>query len=202
MLYFCVIIYVMLPEATDEEIITAYKNGDQEAFRSLIDRYTGPLYNFSARLAGESSTPDIIQEIFIKVWKNLHRFSPEKASFKTWIFTIARNTITDFLRKKKSVVFSDLGKNKTERSDGDSSSFAENIPDEHVLPDAALQKLQDRKFLDETLKKLRQSYREILVLHYDEEMTFSEIGEILHKPLNTVKSDHRRALLELKNLLE
>ena len=96
-------------DQTDEEIIKLYKNGEEWAFRLLIDRYTSPLYNFIARFIGQDNTPDLVQETFIKAWKNLNRFKIEKASFKTWLFTIAKNTALDFLRKKKSLNFSDAG---------------------------------------------------------------------------------------------
>jgi len=184
-------------EETDEEIIVSYKNGEQEALRILIHRYTTPLYNFVARLVGQRNASDIVQEIFIKVWKNIRRFNPTKASFKTWIFTIARNSTTDFLRKKRFLLFSDIGTKNEENI----NSFAENIEAEDLLPDEALQKLEDAQFLNKTLGKLRPDYREVLVLHYQEEMTFEEIGKILDKPLNTVKSQHRRALLELRKLI-
>ena len=185
---------------SDEEIIYLYKNGDEEAFKKLIDRYTAPLYNFAARTAGRNDAPDIVQEVFVKVWKHIHRFDATRASFKTWIFTIAKNTATDFLRKKKSLLFSDL--NNPTRSDlVNDNFFEENIPDENLLPDLALQKLEDNKFLNKTMEKLRPIYQEILALHYQEEMTFEEIGKILAKPLNTVKSQHRRALLEMRRML-
>ena len=95
----------MLSDKTDEEIILLYKNGDQEAFKELINRYVSPLYNFTARLTNRSDASDIVQEIFIKAWKNIEHFNPSKASFKTWIFTIAKNTTTDFLRKKRVYYF-------------------------------------------------------------------------------------------------
>jgi len=187
----------MLSDKTDEEIIFLYKNGEPEAFKVLINRYASSLYNFTARLTNKNDAPDIVQEIFIKAWKNIERFNPLKASFKTWIFTIARNTTTDFLRKKKNLLFSNIKKDENE----DINSFTENIPDDDLLPDEALQKLQDSQFLNKILEKLRPNYREVLVLHYQEEMTFEEIGEILGKPLNTVKSQHRRAIIEIRKML-
>ena len=189
---------------SDEEIIELYRNGDQEAFKHLIDRYKTALYNFTARLTNKEDAPDIVAEIFIKVWKNIGRFDKEKASFKTWIFTIGRNTITDFLRKKKNLLFRDMQNRTGEENNNEENgnSFEENIPDENILPDKALQKLQDREFLNNTLKKLSLSEKEILLLHYQEEMTFDEIGKVLNKNLHTVKSIHRRALIKLRKLLE
>ena len=192
----------MPPKSSDEEIILLYKNGEEEAFKELINRYTSPIYNFVARLANKNDASDIVQETFIKVWKNLNRFDDTKASFKTWIFTIAKNTATDFLRKKKSLLFTDLEKD----TDEDINSFAENIPDEDLLPDSALQKLQekeaDKKFLNNLLENLHPNYQEVLTLRYQEEMTFEEIGKILNKSLNTVKSQHRRAIIELRRMLD
>ena len=88
----------MPSEKTDEEIIVLYKDNEQEALKILINRYTSALYNFVARLTNRNEAGDIVQEVFIKTWKNIHHFDPKKASFKTWIFTIAKNTTTDFLR--------------------------------------------------------------------------------------------------------
>lgn len=180
---------------TDEEIITLYKNGDKEAFKNLITRYTSPIYSFTARLTDKTNATDIVQEIFIKAWKNINRFDEQKASFKTWLFTIAKNTITDFWRKKKHFDFSDF------ETDENDNSFSENIPDENLLPDEALQKLQDVELLNTLLDKLSINYKTVLVLHYQEEMTFDEIGKTLGKSLNTVKSQHRRAILELKKMI-
>ena len=184
-------------EKTDEEIILSYKGREQEALKIIVERYTSPLYNFTARLANRNDAPDIIQEVFIKTWKNIGRFDPKIASFKTWIFTITKNTITDFLRKKKSLLFSDLATDDDENI----NSFAESIEAEDLLPDVTLEKLEDTQFLNKTLERLRKDYQEVLILHYQEEMTFEEIGQVLNKPLNTIKSQHRRAILELKKML-
>jgi RNA polymerase sigma-70 factor, ECF subfamily len=187
----------MAVHETDEEIIALYRNGQIESFKKLIDRYTPLLYNFIARLTDWNNTPDIVQEVFIKAWKNIERFDERKASFKTWVFTIARNSATDYLRKKKSILFSDL----EERGDLESDSFGERIPDEEMLPDEAIKKLEDKEFLNRILNKLPIYYREVLILYYQEEMTFGEIAKVLGKPLNTVKSQHRRAIGELRKYI-
>jgi RNA polymerase sigma-70 factor (ECF subfamily) len=194
----------MPSDKTDEELVVLAQNNNQEALKIIIERYTSLLYNFVARLANKNDASDIVQEVFIKTWRNIRHFDKRKASFKTWIFTIARNTTTDFLRKKKSLLFSDMPVRAGGQKDSDENinSFAENIPTEDLLPDLALQKLEDKQFLNKTLEKLRLDYREVLILHYQEEMTFEEIGKILNKPLNTIKSQHRRAIMELRKILE
>jgi RNA polymerase sigma-70 factor (ECF subfamily) len=175
---------------SDEEIIKEYLAGDDESLKTLIDKYTSSIYNFSARFVGVDNAKDITQDVFLKVWRNIKKFDSDKASFKTWIFRIARNTITDFLRKKKSVNFSSL--------DTEEGTFEENIPDEIILQDEIFSKLEDVEMLNKILDKIPINYREILVLYYQEDMTFKEIGGMLGKPLNTVKSYHHRALILLK----
>ncbi len=178
----------------DNEIIELCKGGEIDLFKILVDRYTPPLFSFSARLVGSENAPDILQEVFLKVWKNLKKFNPQKASFKTWIFTIAKNTATDFLRKKKNILFSEIESKEEE-------AFEENIPDESLLPDEIFQKMENKELLEGALQKLLPEYKSILLLHYAEEMTFDEIGKILKKPLNTIKSEHYRAIVLLRKIL-
>lgn len=189
---------------SDEEIVALYKNGNEEVFKDLIDKYTSPLFNFAAHLTDKNNAPDIVQETFIKVWKNLYKFDAEKASFKTWLFTITKNTATDFLRKKKSFLFSDIPAHNVSHSDvGEEKDedFSESIVDENLLPDEALQKLQDSDLLNKLLEKIPIHQKTILILHYQEDMTFDEISKVLEKPLNTVKSHHYRAIITLRRML-
>lgn len=181
-------------ERNDEKLIKEYIEGNNNAFKYLVEKYTPSIYNFSVRLAGLDMAEDIVQEVFIKTWKNIKKFDIEKASFKTWVFKIARNTITDHLRKKRMVLFSSLDK--------EDEVFSDSIEDDVILPDAALIKIEDKELLNKLLDKMSANYKEALILYYQEEMTFKEIGESLDKPLNTVKSQHRRALLILKEMLE
>jgi len=188
-----------MEEMTDEEIIILYKNGDKEVFKDLINRYTSSLYNFTVRLTDKENAPDIVQDVFIKIWKNIDAFDVSRSSFKTWLFTVAKNTIIDFWRKsknslgeKKFLSFSDLEMNNTDYS------FSENIKDDTLLPNEILEKFEDSKVLNSFIDKLSENYKTVLILHYQEEMTFDEIGKVLNKPLNTVKSYHRRAIIELR----
>jgi len=177
----------------DENLIKEYILGDERSFKILLDKYTSHIYNFSVRFVGGDHAEDIVQEVFIKVWKNIRKFDIGKSSFKTWVFTITRNTITDYLRKKKMISFSSLDKEE--------ESFADNIEDEVILPIEALIKLEDKELLNGLLDKIPSNYREVLILYYQEEMTFNEIGKLLDKPLNTVKSYHHRALLLLRGMV-
>jgi RNA polymerase sigma-70 factor, ECF subfamily len=177
----------------DDELIKEYLDGKESAFVLLIERYTPSVYNFSVRFVGKDNAEDIVQDVFIKVWKNIKKFNDKKASFKTWIFTVTRNTVYDYLRKKRSINFSSL--------DSEDESFIDNIGDEAILPDEVLLKLEDNELLNNLLDKLPVHFREVLILYYQEEMTFGEIGQLLGKPENTVKSHHQRALIKLKEMI-
>lgn len=177
----------------DQILIQRYLDGDEDSLKMLIDKYTSSVYNFTSRFVEDSYRDDIVQEVFIKVWKKLENFDKDKSQFKTWLFVVARNTTIDYLRKRKIILFSSL--------DNEEESFAENIEDEIILPDQALQKLQDKELLDKILSELKDEYKTVLMLHYQEDMSFKEIGEVLGKPMNTVKSYHQRALIILRKQL-
>jgi len=177
----------------DNLLIKSYIEGDDLSFKILIDKYTTSLYNYISRFVGVEQAKDITQEVFIKVWKNLKNFNVDKSQFKTWLFVIARNTITDYLRRKKSIPFSSLGED---------NFIEETIEDEASLPDEVFQKLQDKEMLLKVLEEIPSLYKEVLILHYQEDMTFKEIGDVMNKPMNTVKSYHRRAIIALHQKLK
>jgi RNA polymerase sigma-70 factor, ECF subfamily len=169
-------------------------SGDEEAFAEIVKIYLKPIYNFVHRLVGDRDTADdLTQETFVKAWKNLKRFD-QKRNFKTWLFTIAKNTAFDWLKKKKEIPFSTF-------MDEEGESWLENVPDENILPDEILERSDLAEELDEILQKLPPHYRAILLLHYKEDFSLHEIAEILGEPYNTIKSRHQRGLLKLKEAL-
>ncbi|MDO8560619.1 MAG: RNA polymerase sigma factor [bacterium] len=179
----------------DEELIKAYLGGEEAALRELIARYLRIIYNFSYKyVRSKTDAEDVTQEVFIKIWKNLKRYKPE-TSFRTWLFSIAKNTAIDRVRKKQSLVFSDF-----ENEEG-ANPLLESLTDSVPLPDELSIQSGDRAFLENTINQLPPAYRKVLRLHYNSHFTFDEIGKTLGKPLNTVKSHHRRALIALKKLL-
>lgn len=181
---------------SDEELIVSYIGGEEDAFAELVRRHLKPVYAFVFRLVGdEKDAEDIAQETFVKAWKNIESYSPASARFKTWLMRIARNTSIDYLRKKKHLPFSAL-----ERED-ETSSFAENLPDEQPLPEEVLAHADDLEDLERALAKLSPLYRETLLLYYGSDLTFEEAAEISGISANTLKSRHRRALVALRKVL-
>ncbi len=187
--------YIKRMDYSDEDLVQRYREGDRKSLDILIGRYFSPLYNFIYRLSGKSEdTNDITQDVFVKTWKNIKKFD-RKQKFKTWIFTIARNTTIDWFRKKRDITFSNF-----ENEDGE-NVLLNTTADDAPLPDAIFRNKELAKVLEEALEKIPVNYRTIILLHDTEELTFEEIADVVGKPMNTVKSQYRRGLEALREKL-
>ena len=168
-----------LQKNKDEQLIIDYLGGDEKSLEILIEQYLKPIYSFVYRYTGSASdAEDITQDVFVRVWKNLKKFDQNK-KFKTWIFSIAKNSAIDWLRKKKTIPLSD------------------DIMDTFAVPAPLVPELS----LTAILEKIPVQYRMILFLRYNDHFSFREIAESLGENLNTIKSRHRRGLIILKNKL-
>jgi RNA polymerase sigma-70 factor (ECF subfamily) len=182
-------------EKSDGQLVSESILGIQGSFADLVNRHITAIYAFCYRLVGNShAAEDCTQETFIKVWRSLDKYKPEFA-FRTWIFVIARNTTTDYLRKKKSIPFSLMLKKSN-------TNYEDNLEDMNRSPEEQTGITLTKEMLEITLTTMHENYKTVLILHYQEGMTFQEISEIMRHPLNTVKSWHRRALAELKETLK
>jgi len=181
-------------ERDDRQLIADTLNGNDDAFAFLVHRHLSAVYNFAYRFGGREEADDIAQETFFKIWKNLKKFRPEE-NFKTWMFQIARNTTIDHMRKKRDITFS-----KFENEEGE-NFLEETLADTEPLADEIFARAEKEKHMEKMFAELPPLYREVLILHYQNNFTFEEIGQILKKPLHTVKSQHRRALILLRNIL-
>ncbi len=182
-------------EIDDNQLVKDYLNGLEGSFEIIVKRYTRPLYSFVWRLCGnKESSEDIVQDTFLKVWKNLKRFDLER-NFKVWIYAIARNSTYDFLRKKKLIMFSEM--DNTE----DDSTFEENIADATPLADQLFEEKETSKLIDESIKNLPERYKEVVILRHETGMTFEDISDTLKEPMNTVKSRYRRAIMKMQESL-
>jgi RNA polymerase sigma-70 factor (ECF subfamily) len=190
-----IILKSIMDEKSDKQLAGEALSGDKKSLEVLIGRYLKPLYGFVYRMTeGSHDTEDIVQEAFVKAWKKLKSFDPEK-SFKVWVFAIAKNTAIDHLRKKKHLSFAEFddeeGKNWIEET------FEDSAP----LPPELFERKQLKRELGDAMGKLSAKSRMAVLLHYQDGMTFGEIGEVLGEPLDTVKSRVRRALMALKGSL-
>jgi len=180
----------------DEELVFHYMEGNDSAFVELVNRYLKPVYNFSHRLCGDKKdAEEISQESFVKLWKNIGKFKQEQ-KFKTWFYTIVRNTTIDWMRKKKQIVFSEF-------DNEDGGNFLEDtLVDTEKTAHELFELAENKKMVEHMLNEMSLQYREVLLLRYHEGLDFEEIGNVLKKSVNTVKSQHRRALILLRKRLE
>ncbi len=176
---------------TDTELIQELRSGSQFAFEMLLERYLSNVYNVVLSVVKSvEEAEDITQDVFVKVWKYQNRFHLSQ-SFKTWLFTIARNSAIDYIRKKKSILFSQL-------SVSDDLPFEESLKSEEILPHEMFEKKENEVLLWNAVEKLPYEYALVILLRYGEDFEFHDIAEILDKPLNTVRSYHQRAIQNLK----
>jgi RNA polymerase sigma-70 factor (ECF subfamily) len=181
---------------SDEQLISDYLEGDDTSLAVLVDRHLPSVYNFAFSLTRDAqAAEDIAQESFIKAWKNICHFLPTK-NFQTWVFSIAKNTAIDWLRKRKEIAFSVF-----ENDEGENPLIAA-LADDNPLPNELLAKAEDVAYVQQLLETLDPLYRDVLALRYESNLTFAEIGEILKRPLHTVKSQNRRAVASLRRALE
>lgn len=178
-------------ELSDKELVILAVKGDVKAFEQLVFLYEKPIFVYVKRfLSQKENAEDVTQETFIKIFRSLKTFDPEY-KFRTWLYTVATNTVYDWLRKAK--------KNK--------ELFIIDDPDinfETIDEKASYNKLEDKEIIDNSLKKLKPVYQTVIILFFRDELTYEEIAQVLKVPINTVKTYLYRAKKalseELKNI--
>lgn len=175
---------------TEEAVlIEAAKSGDQEAFRHIVERYQGAVYNLAYRMLGTpEEAEDAAQEIFVRIYRQLGRYDPER-KFSTWTLAIATNYCIDQLRRRRMQL----------------------VPLENIIPWARTRDSgpegealsgESRDEMQRLLKRLPEKYRAPLVLRYWEDLSCAEIAEILGVPEGTIKTQIHRARKQLGKMLE
>ena len=186
----------ILNELSDEELIIEFqKNNDERAFEILIQRFKNPLTNYVYRFLGDyDSCVDVVQETFIKVYRYKDNYS-SLAKFSTWIYTIAGNLArSEYQRKRRRNLFSINSFGEEEKT------F--DIPDETYRPDVAADTNMKKEIIQKALLKVRDSYREAVILRDIQELSYEEIAEILGVEIGTVKSRINRGRAELQKHLK
>lgn len=182
---------------TDQQLVTLYLDGNQKAFDGIVNRYTQTVYRFVLYLLNnQDEARDITQDTFIKAWKNIDKYDL-KRNFKTWLFIIAKRITIDYLRRKhKNVSFSSLDDKEND------IYFEDTIKDEEILANEIFENNENAELIKNVLEKISLENKTIILLHNGEEMTFQEISEILNKSINTIKSQYRRSIIQLKKYIE
>ena len=177
---------------SDEEIVQMTLENINN-YRYIIERYEGKLMRYIRGLlyVNTEDAEDILQEVFIKAYRNLNSFNP-KYKFSNWIYRIAHNEAVSFLRKNK--------KRKLEIANDPEKDIFENLASDLDLEKEYMEE-DSAKRVGKILAKLDTKYRDVLVLKYLEGKDYNEISEILHIPSGTVGSLISRAKIKLKDMM-
>lgn len=165
----------MSNNTTDEYIADLVRAGDADAFGLLIERYEAKLKRYARKfLNSQEDIGDLVQDVFIKSYTNIQSFD-SKQRFSPWIYRIAHNTFVNELKRKDRRSFILF----------DADTIFPHLPAKETA-DGELLDAELRAELDMFLNKIPAKYREVLVLHYFEELSYQEIGEVLQIPVTTV----------------
>jgi len=183
----------------DSDLVAAFLDGEERAFQELVERYQTRLLNFIYRTIGDRERgEDLVQEVFIRVYRHMHRFDRSK-KFSTWIYTIASNLAKNELRNRSRnplVFFQTIKKNW---QDDDRPLQFE---DSSSRPDDMYHKRHLRALVEETVAKLPEHHRQVFVLRELEGKSYEEIAEITDCNLGTVKSRLNRARNAFASIIE
>jgi len=181
----------------DEALIAAALNGSAYAWEKLVKRYESKIYNYGMRLTGNAADAmDLMQEVFLGVYRNLHRFRGD-AKFSSWIFRIAHNKAIDMNRRKRLMTAS------TRVIDGEESDVLDSIasPPQYE-PDTQIGGQQQNGQVLKMLSQLPMEQRLIVELKVYQSQTFEEIADMQDISVNTAKTRFYTALKKLKVVSE
>ena len=188
-----------LHEFDDGRLVLTHLSGDPQAFGTLVDRYQTRLLNFINRTIGDRErAEDLVQEVFIRVFRHLHRFDQTK-KFSTWIYTIASNLAKNELRNRSRnplVLFQTIKKH------WEADHRPLQFEDTTARPDDLYRKRFLKDAVDQCVRQLPGHHREVFVLRELEGKSYQEIAEITQCNLGTVKSRLNRARNSFAQLIE
>lgn len=167
------------PEA---ELVTRILAGEKQSFAQLIEQYQKPIYNLAYRMVGNrEDAKDLAQETFLRAFKGLHTYCPERP-FAPWLYRIAANICIDHCRKRKlktvSLIIRDDAGTEQERP----------IADTGDEPGARMVLQEQEEELFKAMLGLPEKFRVPLILRHIHHYTYEEIGEVMEIPPGTVKT--------------
>jgi RNA polymerase sigma-70 factor, ECF subfamily len=186
----------LLTELADEDLIKEFQeNNTLEAYEILVRRYKDPLMNFVYRFTGDRDvSADIVQDTMIKFYMNKDSYR-SFAKFSTWIYTIAGNLAKNELKRRKRRKIFSLENDDDERSI--------QVADKTVIqPDKAADSEIKNEIIQNALLKVKDVYRNVVILRDIQELSYEEIAGITGLSLGTVKSRINRGRLQLQKLLK
>ncbi|HXD79575.1 MAG TPA: sigma-70 family RNA polymerase sigma factor [Puia sp.] len=175
---------------TEQELVRALKDRNDQAFSFLYDHYAGALYSIIRQIVSDNAglANDVLQEVFINVWRKIGSYDQTKGRLFTWMLNIARNAAIDMLRSK--------GYQNAQKNQEFPDTVYKGASGQTVQPNV------DHIGLRKVLEKLKPEHRVLVDLAYFKGYTHEEIAQITSIPLGTVKTRIRNALIQLREHLQ
>lgn len=174
---------------SEQELVSLLQQRNESSFSYLYDNYAGALSGvIHAIIPDPETVKDVLQEVFISIWKKIGLYDPSKGRLFTWMLNVARNAAIDKVRSKS---FQNALKNR-------------DLPD-HVdthISGTVVAPQTDDVGLQKVLMKLKEEYRVLIDLSYLQGYTHEEIAKTLDIPLGTVKTRIRTALMHLRTMIQ
>lgn len=166
----------------EEELLGLLKSRSREGFNYLYDNYSGAVYAVILTIITDRDhAADVLQEVFVKIWKQIDSYDSQKGRLYTWMVQIARNSAIDVVRSKKFQVHQQN----------------QELPDS-VYEAGANDFNPDKIGLRQQVSQMKPEHKELLELAYFQGYTQDEMSEMLNIPLGTVKTRMRSALIQLR----
>lgn len=181
------------PEPTDEALIARVAGGDLVAFSLLYDRYERPIYAMATHLLGATEAEDVVQEVFLHLWRSLDQFDERRGRFAPWFLAIARHEVVARLRRRSRA-------QRLAAAEGIDRILAM-VPDPAIGVEAQVWRREQGDLILGALNALPPEQRRVLVLAYFGELSQSTIAASLGWPLGTVKKRVRLGLRKLRQAL-
>ena len=182
------------PGMPDSVLAQHYLAGDQQAFEVLVQRYSRPLFTFICRFLGEyDAASDILQQVMLQLYLSLPKLRTGEP-LKAWLYQVARNRCLDELRRKRAMHFSELEK----EIDEEEQSLVEIMQDRSPLPEEVVERRDVQEILLKAIRALPPKFRAVVLLRYASQLSYAEIGRVLHMPEATAKTYFQRAKPLLK----
>ena len=176
---------------SDEQLMSLFQDGDENAYIELVNRYKDKLINFIFNYLGDlESSEDVVQETMIKLYQKKHYYK-EIAKFSTWLYTIAKNLANTELRKRKQ-------RKTTLLSQFSKDDKTYELPSNDPEPGQEIQTDIVNKIIRNAVDQLSEKFKIVIVLRDIQGLSYEDISEIINVPIGTVKSRINRARLQLQ----